>query len=239
MNPALSQRGSHRLLVVDDDVRLLASLSKGLRLKGFEVATASSAGDAVSSLEATAPELVILDVAMPGMDGLTFCRLLRHQSSVPILMLSARDEIHDRVSGLEAGADDYLVKPFDLEELTARVRALLRRSSAAVKAEFRTCGELELDRRTWRATLRGKSLALTSIEFLILEQLMIDPSRVCSRDDLLRAAWGAGEADAESNVIDVHVSNLRKKLSVTGGGPIIRAVRGVGYALDASDETTD
>jgi DNA-binding response OmpR family regulator len=217
--------------VVDDDRRLLSSLELGLTMAGFEVVTADSAGNALPSIEENFPDVIVLDVSMPGMDGLSFCRVIRRQSNCPVLMLTARDEVQDRVAGLEAGADDYLVKPFSLDELIARLQALIRRAAGIVTNEssfiFR---ELQLDRRTWRVRLSGRLLELTPTEFLILDRLMSDPERVFTRGELLQAAWGDDVA-IESNTVDVHISNIRKKLEVLGGEAYIRTVRKAGYSL--------
>lgn len=224
-----------KLLLVDDDVQLLESLGRGLEFSGFRVKSVPSAGEALGLLESWSPQVVVLDVAMPGMDGLTFCTLIRRQSDVPVLMLTARDEVPDRVRGLEAGADDYLVKPFALDELVARLRALLRRTSGQTTvSETYAAEDITLDRRCWKATFRDRSLDLTTTEFQMLQKLVSDPERVVPRDELAMAAWG-DEGGVESNSLDVHVSNLRKKLDAAGGGHLIRTVRRVGYSLKKTD----
>ena len=220
-----------RVLLIDDDVRLLTSLRRALELKGFTVMTAESAGEAVPLLAAQPPNIVVLDVAMPGMDGLTFCGLIRSRLTVPILMLTARDEVHDRVAGLEAGADDYLIKPFALDELVARIRALLRRIlDRPVAVDRLIYDDVHLDRKTWQASRAGRVLPLTATEFLLLEVLLTDPERVFSRDELLQAAWREA-VTIESNVVDVHIANLRRKLEAAGSVPLIRTIRRVGYSL--------
>ena len=222
-----------RVLLVDDDFQLLRSLSRGLSLKGFDVEACPSPGEAVGSLERAWPDVVLLDVAMPGMDGMTFCRLIRGRSNVPILMLTARDAVQDRVAGLDSGADDYLVKPFDLSELIARIHSLLRRSSGeAVAPSVLSYAGLRLNRSAWEAEQDSRPLDLTSIEFLILAALMAAPGVVLSRETLLKEAWGSPDG-ASSNVVDVHVANLRKKVEADGRRRIIQTVRGAGYKLQA------
>ena len=220
----------HKVLVIDDDLRLLSSLRLALDMVGFEVITVDSAAGARPIVNDTPPALIVLDVSMPGLDGISYCRELRKQTSVPILMLTARDEIHDRVAGLEAGADDYLLKPFALEELVARIRALLRRTLGLVKDEQYAYRDLRVDGHSWQARFRDERLELTSTEFLILHKLMSDPSRVFSRGELLQIAW-ASEVSVESNTVDVHISNIRKKLEVVGARDYIRTVRRAGYSL--------
>jgi two-component system, OmpR family, response regulator MprA len=169
---------------------------------------------------------------MPGMDGLDLCRLIRDNASVPILMLTARDSVPDRVAGLEAGADDYLVKPFDLEELLARIRALLRRAGReAPRREQLSYADLTLDLRSWAAHRSGEPLSLTAKEFRLLEHFMRFPERVLTREDILAAVWGQEWLAAESNVVDVHVGNLREKLEAEGRPRLIKTIRGVGYML--------
>jgi two-component system response regulator MprA len=223
------------VLLVDDDVRLLASLARNLSYKGFHVDTARSAGQALPMLRQSPPEVLVLDVTMPGMDGITFCRIVRQETSLPILMLTARDEVSDKVTGLEAGADDYLAKPFALDELVARLQALARRSNGQlVKKSTYAFRRVALDRVSWQATLDGSSLNLTTTEFLLLEKLMTEPERVFTREELLHAAWGE-ESAVESNAVDVHISNLRRKLEASDAGTLIRTVRRVGYGLQVPD----
>jgi DNA-binding response OmpR family regulator len=167
------------------------------------------------------------------MDGITFCRLVRNRSNVPILMLTARDAVEDRVQGLESGADDYLVKPFDLSELVARIHSLLRRASGeAVVPTVLSYAGLRLNRKAWEAEQDGRPLDLTSMEFLILAALMTTPGVVLSRETILQQVWGAADA-ASSNVVDVHVANLRRKVEANGRKRMIQTVRGAGYKLQA------
>jgi two-component system response regulator MprA len=232
--PEAALQRTTRVLLIDDDRNLLTSLSRGLSLKGFDVNGCESAGDAVPLLEARWPDVVLLDVSMPGMDGVTFCRLIRARSPVPILMLTARDAIADRVRGLESGADDYLTKPFDLAELVARIHALLRRARADQRHPvLLTFEDLELDRNSWEASRNGRPLDLTATEFQILAALMASPGMVLSRETLLQQVWGDSDA-ASSNVVDAHVANLRRKVEADGSQRIIQTVRRAGYKLQAA-----
>ena len=230
MTPASpSVARQHRVLLIDDDSRLLVSLRRGLTLRGFQVETCDATGSALPHLDAGWPQLVVLDVAMPGMDGITFCRLIRDRYPVPILMLTARDAIEDRVAGLNAGADDYLIKPFALDELVARIQALLRRP-AVLPASVLSFAGVVLDRDTWKAARDGEELSLTSTEFLLLEALLTRPGAVCSREQLLERAWGSVEAST-SNVVDTHVANLRRKLEAGGRPRLVHTVRRAGYQI--------
>ncbi len=229
---ALGSSFARRVLVVDDDERLLAALRRGLLLRGFTVVLAADSSQALHHLQQTSPDVMILDVMMPGMDGLSLCRLVRENSTLPILMLTARDSVPDRVAGLEAGADDYLVKPFALDELVARIQALLRRvrPPARKQESHLRCADLVLDRRRWSASRRGEPLALTATEFRLLEYFLRHPEEVLSREDIIEALWGE-DYPGESNVVDVHVANLRQKLEEGGRLRLIQTVRGMGYLL--------
>ena len=220
---------------MDDDERLLLALSRGLRLRGFQVALAADATQALPYLDGGWPQVVVLDVMLPGTDGLTLCQQVRASSDVPILMLTARDSVPDRVAGLEAGADDYLVKPFSLDELVARLRALLRRTGQRPVTRQRLAyADLELDLRSWRACRAGQPLPLTATEFRLLELFLRHPEEVLTRDRILAAVWG-DEPEVESNVVDVHVANLRQKMEAGGRPRLVQTVRGVGYVLRAGD----
>ncbi|HLF78198.1 MAG TPA: response regulator transcription factor [Dehalococcoidia bacterium] len=228
---AVSGASKRRVLLVDDDSRLLVTLGRGLALRGFEVSSAESAGMALPQLEDSKADILVLDVAMPGMDGISFCRLIRDRFQLPILMLTARDDIADRVAGLEAGADDYLVKPFALDELVARIHALLRRFGPP-KSKALNFQDLRLDRVQWLAFRGEERLPLTATEFRLLEQLLLSPGAAVSRDALLDAVWIDG-SQPETNAIDVHVRNLRRKLEAGGRSRLVHTVRGVGYRLQA------
>jgi two-component system response regulator MprA len=221
-----------RILLVDDDYRLLTTLSRGLSLRGFDVDTAESAGKALPLLEAYASDILILDVAMPGIDGVSFCRLIRDRFSLPILMLTARDDVADRVAGLEAGADDYLVKPFALDELVARINSLLRRFEMPARKTL-AFQDVVLDCLRWVAFRGDQALPLTLTEFRLLEQLLTQPGNAVSRETLLDTVW-RDEAQPDTNAIDVHVKNLRRKLEAGGRPRLVQTVRGIGYKLQAS-----
>jgi two-component system response regulator MprA len=215
-----------RVLVVDDDPPLRRMLERTLVAEGFEVALAADGGAALVAAERTAPDVIVLDVAMPGLDGLAVCRRLRAKGlTTPILMLTARDAVPDRVAGLEAGADDYLVKPFAVQELIARVRALKRRgldSSALL-----SYSDLVLDVSVGRATRSGRGIELTGREAALLELLLREPGRTVTRDQALEQIWGGG---AGANVVDRYVTRLRRKLGEPG---LIRTMRGAGFSLRA------
>lgn len=223
-----------KVLLVDDDSRFLVSLRRGLTLRDFDVETVEETGKALRFLDAAWPDVVLLDVTMPGMDGISFCGLVRERYAVPILMLTARDAIEDKVSGLQAGADDYVIKPFDLEELVARIHALLRRSGVLPQVRrLLRYHDLELDPVKWVASRNDEKLTLTTTEFKLLACFMQEPERVFPRSELLDKVWGDGSG-FESNVVDVHVANLRRKLEEVTPERIIRTVTRAGYKLQAS-----
>src|SRR5437868_12777188 len=214
------------ILVVDDDAPIRRMLDRALRAEGYEVDTAADGGDALAAVERSAPDLVVLDVAMDGLDGLAVCRRLRAKGlALPVLLLTARDAVPDRVAGLDAGADDYLVKPFATEELVARVRALLRRGQEP--AEVLAHGDLVFDVRKRSASRAGEDLGLSSREADLLELLLRNRRRIVSRELALERVWG-GAAAASLNVVDQYVSYLRAKL---GDPPLIETVRGTGFLL--------
>jgi two-component system, OmpR family, response regulator MprA len=225
-----------RVLIVDDDEALLAALDLALTRRGFRVVTAREAGEAFGRLEDSGRvDLIVLDVMMPGMDGVTLCRLLRDRVSTPLLMLTARDAVADRIAGLEAGADDYLQKPFDLDELVARLLALRRRAKQSQTPEQaeRQYGDLTLDSRTWSVKRGGRNLGLTPTEFRLLELLIQSPESVLKREDLMRVIWGENWVEADSGTLEVHIANLRQKLERGGARRLIHTIRGVGYVLKA------
>lgn len=227
-----SDAGKPRVLVVDDDPRILEALRRALTLKGFAVSTAEGGEPALSLLGLGAPDVLVLDVAMPDVDGIEVCRRLRDAGDrTPVLMLTARDAVADRVIGLEAGADDYLVKPFALEELIARLRALLRRTDAASggTAVLRFA-DLTLDEGTFEARRGDRPMQLTRTEFQLLGALLLNPRRVITREALFERVWGY-ELDLSSNSLAVYISSLRRKLEEGGEGRLIHTVRGVGYVL--------
>ncbi len=220
---------NERLLLVDDDPRVLSAVGRRLGFEGFKVELASSGPEALDLAAATAPHLIILDVMLPEMDGLEIARRLRQVSDIPILMLTARDSVADRVSGLRSGADDYLVKPFAFEELLARIEALLRRTRPPSVETF-TFADVVLDTRTHEVTRAGAPIELTARGFALLEYFMRHPRQVLTREQIFRAIWESDFLGA-SNVIDVNISYLRDRLESNGGARLIQTVRGVGYAL--------
>jgi two-component system response regulator MprA len=215
-----------RVLVVDDDPPLRRMLQRTLVAEGFEVTLAPDGGAALVAAERAAPDVIVLDVAMPALDGLAVCRRLRGKGlPTPILMLTARDAVPDRVAGLEAGADDYLVKPFAVQELIARIRALTRRrSDAGVLLSY---SDLTLDTETRKATRASRAIELTGREAAVLELLLRDPGRTVTRERALEEIW---DSAAEPNVVDRYVTRLRRKL---GPPQLIQTVRGAGFALRA------
>ena len=218
------------VLVVDDDEDIRVSLDRGLRLSGFDVRTAPDGESALRAVADRTPDCVVLDVGLPGADGVGVVETLRARGlAVPVLMLSARSSIDDRVTGLAAGADDYLVKPFALAELVARLRALLRRSPAAGPRGL-TVAPLTVDPARRRADVDGRPVELTRREFDLLETLARNAGIVLSRERLLELVWGYDFA-VDTNVVDVFVSQLRRKLEAEGEPRMIRTVRGVGFVL--------
>ena len=218
-----------RVLVVDDDHDVRESLSRALGYAGYEVATAANGADALRSVARAPVDLIILDVLMPMLDGLGACRSLRDRGDdTPVLVLTARDAVDDRVAGLDAGADDYLVKPFALRELLARVNALLRRTQPL--RDVLGYADLTLD-LTARSARRGTTeLSLTRIEFSLLELLVRNAEQVLSYDVISDRVWGYGEAPA-SNALQVFVTFLRRKLEANGRQRLVHNVRGIGYVL--------
>jgi two-component system, OmpR family, response regulator MprA len=218
-----------RVLVVDDDEAVRRSISNALSRDGYEVSTAADGLAALDSLGRTRPDAVVLDILMPEPNGLEVCRRVRgHGDRVPILMLTARDLVTDRVAGLDAGADDYLVKPFALEELRARLRALLRRSGAA--SELLRFADLELDVAACRARRGERAIDLTRTEYALLELFLRNPGRVLSRSLIFEAVWGY-DFGPSSNALWVYISYLRGKLEAGGEPRLIQTVRGLGYVL--------
>ena len=223
-----------RVLVVEDDQSVRDAVARALRYEGYDVRTAVDGDDALVHVIDDDPDVVVLDVLMPGTDGLTVCRRLREGGDLrPVLMLTARHEVSDRVAGLDAGADDYLVKPFALDELLARLRALMRRTSVSGGSQVLGFGDLSLDperRQAWRGT---RELGLTKTEFDLLELLLVNANIVVTRDTIYERIWGY-EFETSSKSLDVYIGYLRRKTEADGEPRVIRTIRGVGYTLRAA-----
>ncbi|BFH70168.1 MAG: response regulator transcription factor [Paenibacillus dendritiformis] len=220
------------IMVVDDDEKITSMLRRGLVFEGYEVRTATNGSEGLREMMIREPDLLILDVMMPEVDGWEVCRRLREAgSNVPVLMLTAKDEVQDRVHGLDLGADDYLVKPFALEELLARVRALLRRRAEGEGGTHRlTFEDVVLDLHTREVLRDGKPIELTAKEFELLHLFMQNPKRVLPRDVIMEKIWGY-DYSGESNVLEVYIAMLRQKTEEHGGKRIIQTIRGTGYVL--------
>ncbi|QQZ55470.1 response regulator transcription factor [Streptomyces microflavus] len=237
MSPA--EDDPQRILIVDDEPAVREALQRSLAFEGYGTRVAVDGYDALAMAEAYAPDLIVLDIQMPRMDGLTAARRIRATgSTTPILMLTARDTVGDRVTGLDAGADDYLVKPFELDELFARIRALLRRSSYAASAagveapddDALSFADLRMDLATREVTRGDRRVELTRTEFTLLEMFLAHPRQVLTREQILKAVWGF-DFEPSSNSLDVYVMYLRRKTEAGGEPRLVHTVRGVGYAL--------
>ncbi|WP_432147601.1 response regulator transcription factor [Streptomyces sp. bgisy029] len=237
MSPA--EDDPQRILIVDDEPAVREALQRSLAFEGYGTQVAVDGYDALAMAEAYAPDLIVLDIQMPRMDGLTAARRIRATgSTTPILMLTARDTVGDRVTGLDAGADDYLVKPFELDELFARIRALLRRSSYAASAadaqapddDVLSFADLRMDLATREVTRGERRVELTRTEFTLLEMFLAHPRQVLTREQILKAVWGF-DFEPSSNSLDVYVMYLRRKTEAGGEPRLVHTVRGVGYAL--------
>jgi two-component system, OmpR family, response regulator MprA len=219
------------VLVVDDDFAIRESLDRSLRANGHDVELASDGSEALRAIEGEPFDAVVLDVLMPGRDGIDVCRTLRAAGNrTPILMLTARDTVPDRVAGLEAGADDYLVKPFALEELIARLRALVRRTTTENDAPVLRFADLSLDRRSLEVQRGSREIELPRMQFLLLELFMLNPRQVLPRTLVYERVWGY-DFGGTSNSLDVHLSQLRHKLEEAGEPRLVHTVRGMGYIL--------
>jgi len=219
------------VLVVEDDDEITDVLRRSLRHEGYEVRTASDGIEALDTAAEFIPDLVVLDLGLPRLDGIEVCRQLRSEGDVPILMLTARTETEDRVTGLDSGADDYLVKPFERQEFLARIRALLRRRPPRGSASLRV-GDLVLNPDTRKVKRGERDVELTNREFELLEHLMRNERLVVSRERLLDEVWGY-DPTAATNTIDVFISNLRRKLEAEGEPRLLHTKRGAGYVLKA------
>lgn len=222
-----------RVLVVDDEPLIIEMLTMGLNYEGFEVSVATTGYEALDQARQARPDLVILDVMLPGIDGIEVCRRLRAQGDIGIIMLTARGELEDRVSGLDSGADDYLVKPFTFRELMARARAVLRRRGFNLQRALRV-DDLVMDRQSRRVTRGGRVIDLTPREFDIVELFLTHPRQVFTREVILNRVWGYDYL-GDTNVIDVHIRHIREKLGDEDRS-LIRSVRGVGYGLEPMND---
>ncbi|MBN2084227.1 MAG: response regulator transcription factor [Anaerolineales bacterium] len=221
---------SSKILIVEDEEQIASFLRRGLSYEGYEVETAADGASALAKARDARPDLVVLDLMLPGMDGLEVCRRLRTaHSSLPILILTARDSVSDRVQGLDAGSDDYMVKPFALAELLARVRALLRRAGPG-EPEILQFADLRLDTGTRQVFRAETRIELTSKEFDLLELFLRHPKQVLTRETIYDRVWGY-DFGGESNIIEVYIRYLRQKLEADGRSRLLFTVRGVGYVL--------
>lgn len=218
-----------RILIIEDDEAILTVLRRGLSSEGYDVETAETGQKGLALAAGNRPELVILDWMLPGMDGLEVCRRLRTMGKVPILMLTAKDAVSDRVMGLDAGADDYMVKPFILDELLARMRALLRRTQTPKQKTY-TFDDLTLDTGTRRAQRGDRVIDLTAKEYELLELFMRNPRQVLTREMIYDEVWGY-DFGGESNIIEVYIRYLRQKLEEGKESRLLHTVRGMGYVL--------
>jgi two-component system, OmpR family, response regulator MprA len=218
------------ILVVDDEPAVRDSLQRALKLEGYDVDVAADGREALERVDLQRPDAVVLDVMMPRLDGLEVCRMLRSRGDrTPVLMLTARDTVHDRVAGLDAGADDYVVKPFALDELLARLRALMRRAAVGREEKLRFA-DLELDPSAYEVRRGGRRLELTRTEFHLLELFLRHPRQVLTRSVIFENVWGY-DFGADSNSLTVYIGYLRRKLEDGGEPRLLHTVRGVGYVL--------
>jgi len=217
-----------RVLLVDDDPKIISLLKRGLAYEGFEVYTAPDGEAGLIAAKKYQPHLVLLDITMPGVDGFEVCRRLRLLDDMAIIMLTARDDVTDKVNALGLGADDYVPKPFSFDELVARIRAVLRRHTGS--QELLCYGDMELNQATHEVQRNGQVMELTTREYDLLLMLMRHPRQVLTRDRLLEQVWGYN-ADLETNVLEVHMGHLRQKLEAHGDTRVIQTIRGVGYVL--------
>jgi two-component system, OmpR family, phosphate regulon response regulator PhoB len=223
-----------RILVIEDEPALVEMLRYNLEKEGFDVATALDGEEGLAAVSEAKPDLILLDWMLPHMSGLEFCRQLRRgreTQTIPVIMLTARGDENDRVRALDVGADDYVTKPFSPNELSARIRALLRRARPAAGANLLTYGGLVMDLGSHRVTRDGRHIHLGPTEFRLLRFLMEHPGRVYSREQLLDAVWGR-DIYVEARTVDVHIRRLRKAINAPGQHDLIRTVRSAGYALD-------
>jgi heavy metal response regulator len=226
-----------RSLLVEDERRISAYVKRGLQEAGYAVDAVYSGREALDWTEAASYDIIILDILLPELDGISACRELRRRGDrTPVLMLTARDTVDDRVTGLDAGADDYLVKPFAMKELLARLRALSRRSSEQPESSVLQVADLTLDTRTHQVRRAGRRIEMTAKEYAVLECLLREPGRVLTRSVIAEHVWNYDTFN-QSNVVDVYIRNLRRKVDDPFDKKLIRTLRGVGYSISADDET--
>jgi len=221
---------SERILVIEDEHRIAEFIERGLLFEGYRVDVAHDGQTGLAIARDTPPDLAIVDWMLPGMDGLQVCQRLRSATQIPIIMLTAKGEVNDRVTGLDSGADDYIVKPFAFEELLARIRALFRRSTPSSRPEVLTFGDLTLDTGTHRAQRGSRMIDLTAKEYELLELFMRHPRQVLTRDLIFDRVWGY-DFGGESNIIEVYVRYLRQKTEAEDEARLLHTVRGFGYVL--------
>ncbi len=219
-----------RILIIEDEARIAQFVERGLIYEGYRVSVAPDGQTGLAVARDNPPDLVILDWMLPGLDGLEVCKRLRAAGDMPILMLTAKDDVRDRVVGLDAGADDYLVKPFSIDELIARVRALFRRAAPTSRPQVLRFDDLSLDTGTHRAYRNERAIDLTAKEYELLALFMRNPRQVLTRDVIFDRIWGY-DFGGESNIIEVYVRYLRQKIEGEAGSRLIHTVRGVGYVL--------
>ncbi len=217
-----------RLLLIDDDPKIISLLRRGLAYEGFEVYTAMDGESGLAAASAYQPHLALLDITMPGTDGFEICRRLRLQGDIAIIMLTARDDVEDKVQALNTGADDYVPKPFAFDELVARIRAVLRRQNTG--EERLSYADLEVNRATREVYRAGQPIELTALEYELLVLFLRHPRQVLTRDQILGQVWGY-DAETETNALEVHIGHLRQKLEAQGSPRLIQTIRGIGYAL--------
>jgi|SRR5215469_431047 len=217
-----------RVLLVDDDPKISSLLRRGLAYEGFEVYTAVDGESGLDAAQKYHPHLALLDITMPGFDGFELCRRLRLHDDIAIIMLTARDEVEDKVNALNIGADDYVPKPFAFDELVARIRAVLRRHNAG--GAMLGYADLEINQATREVQRAGHPIELTTLEYELLVLFLRHPRQVLTRDQILERVWGYND-ETETNVLEVHIGHLRQKLEARGGSRLIQTIRGIGYAL--------
>lgn len=227
-----------RILVVEDELKVASFIQRGLKEKGYAVDVLHNGDDGLFQAQNVEYDLIILDIMLPGKDGIFICRQLRKKHiTTPILMLTARDDVEDKVSGLDAGADDYLTKPFQFAEFLARVRALMRRQASSTKSPILKVDDLELNQVTRKVSRDGKEINLSNMEYALLEYLMINANTVVTRTMISEHVWN-DDYDTFSNVINVYINYLRKKIDAPHPKKLIHSIRGTGYILkDPDDET--